>query len=48
MGAATPTPKSTPKSAPKSARRLLWFVALWAAGVAAVACVSLLLRFILL
>jgi hypothetical protein len=28
-------------------RRLLWFVALWAAGVAAVAAVSLVLRTVL-
>jgi hypothetical protein len=33
---------------PRLSRRLLWFVALWLAGVAAVAAVGLLIRGVLL
>jgi hypothetical protein len=34
-----------PSASPSATRRLLWFVALWGAGVAAVGGVGLILRF---
>ena len=37
-----------PQESPSLASRLMWFILLWAAGVATVACVAYLIRLVLM